>query len=214
VDLSKGIRNEERSISGDNRMREYKRYTIYVLEGEPQLPENVKVITGISSDWSITPEGIAANLAVNFNFIRDNLSKHFNMSIPHEVVVSGHSIEITPELVLSIWKKQHKRIYATSVLKRLKKKCIKSRDIKLSSNKHLRSEEEIRSLINKLVRFKKLHKPYEDETEEARILLFGKDDESLISDYFYDDECAVRLIHILQWVLCEQKEPIKKNEDG
>ena len=80
-----------------------------VLEGEPQLPENVKVVTGVSGDWLMTPEGVATNLAVDFNFIRATLSKLFKMSILHEVIIGGLSIEITPELVASIWKKQHKR---------------------------------------------------------------------------------------------------------
>jgi hypothetical protein len=90
-------------------MKEFKRYTICVLEGEPQLPENVKVVTGVSGDWLMTPEGVATNLAVDFNFIRANLSELFKMSIPHKVVVSGYSIEMTPESVFSIWKEQHKK---------------------------------------------------------------------------------------------------------
>ena len=90
-------------------MKEFKRYTMCVLEGEPQLPKNIKVVTGISGDWLITAEGIAANLAMDFNFIRNTLSEYFKVPIPHQLIVSGRSIEITPELVLSIWKKQHKR---------------------------------------------------------------------------------------------------------
>ena len=59
----------------------------------------------------------------------------------------------------------------------------------------MRSAQTIRAFMAKLDRFLELHKPYKDETEEARKVL-GLET-SLIDDHFNDEQCALRMKHLL-----------------
>lgn len=93
-------------MSEKNKTAKFERYTVCVLKGEPDLPEDVNIIAGISSDWKMSEDAMALNLALGFNYLRRKLEKSFNCKISHTVVKSGLTITLDDELVREIWNKQ------------------------------------------------------------------------------------------------------------
>lgn len=75
-----------------------RRVTVCILEGEPQLPKGVMVITGISGTWN--EEMLGENLALAFNFLRGKLEKKYRRKIPLVLIIDGQKVTITKK----VWK--------------------------------------------------------------------------------------------------------------
>jgi hypothetical protein len=71
----------------------------------------------------------------------------------------------------------------------------------------MRSEQEIRERIKLWEEFIRNFKPHEGKlARDIRVKLGFPEDEDLVGDFYYDGDCAYRIVRELKWVLGEEAE--------
>ena len=74
----------------------------------------------------------------------------------------------------------------------------------------MRSKQEIRERLRLWEQFVKEFNPYEGKmAKDIKVKLGFEEDEDLIDDFYYNGQCAYRIVKELKWVLGEEAEAEK-----